>query len=98
MKLGSIFGKPIAYIPTEGLMEDHDTVAEFHSCDGEDFYIVFYDPDFENVDQALLHENIHAILHRTGIEQTSISEDVVETICENISVFITESYHLKPKV
>lgn len=96
MKLKHIFGRLTAYIPIEGLMDQGD-VAEFFPCEGEDFDLIFFDPEFPNLKQALLHEEIHALLNRIGVLQESIPGGMEETICEAVSVFITESYGLKEK-
>lgn len=97
MKIGTIYGRLTAYVPLEGLM-DEGSVAEFFPCEGEDFDIIFYDPEFKNVPQAILHEQIHAVFSRMGFNQTELSSDMEEQICETISVFILENYKLKEKV
>lgn len=47
--------------------------------------------------QTLVHEVVHAILSRTGIEQAKLSEGVEEIICENIATAITENFKLTYK-
>lgn len=46
---------------------------------------------------TLLHEMIHYITHRIGINQTSLSHDMHELIAESISVCLTEVFHIEPK-
>lgn len=94
---GYIFGRLIAYIPMPDLM-DQGSVAEFIPCDGEEFDLVFYDPEFENIKQAILHEQIHALFYRIGLGQTDLSHDIEEQICETISVFLCENYNISAKV
>lgn len=45
---------------------------------------------------TLLHECVHAIFDRTGINQ-SLSSDLEEVICENIATFLVENFHLRDK-
>jgi hypothetical protein len=97
MRVGFIFGRLTAYVPIPGMMNDGD-VAQFFPCEGEDFDIIFYDPDFKNITQAILHEQIHALFYRIGFGQTDLSSNMEEQICESISVFILENYNLSPKV
>lgn len=96
MKLKYIYGRLIAYVPTPGMMED-GSVAEFFPCEGESFDLIFFDPSFKNLKQALLHETLHAVLHRLCIGQTELSLDLEELIIEGISVYITENYTLREK-
>lgn len=96
MKLKYIFGRLTAYVPIEGMMEDGD-VAEWFPCEGEGFDIIFYDPKFANVKQALLHEEVHALVNRLCLHQTDLSSDLEEIICEAFSVFVDENYELKEK-
>lgn len=97
MNVGFIYGRLTAYVPLPGMMIDGD-VAEFFPCEGEEFDIIFYDPEFKNIPQAILHEQIHALFYRLGFNQTDLSGDMEEQICETVSVFILENYVLSPKV
>jgi hypothetical protein len=38
-----------------------------------------------------LHEIIHCVLHRVGLNQTSLTSDLQEIIAENISCFLVEN-------
>ena len=97
MKLKYIFGRLTAYVPIPGLMDNEGDVAEFLPCEGQDFDLIFYDPAYSNIKQALLHEEIHALLNRIGILQEGMPGGMEEVLCEAISVFLTESYNLKEK-
>jgi 16S rRNA G966 N2-methylase RsmD len=97
MKLGKIFGRTVAYVPLANLMKEDDTVAEFFPCEDQDFDIIFFDPEFKDQAQAIIHEEIHGVMNRTGIVQTSITQDVIEVICENVATYIAEAYELKRK-
>lgn len=44
---------------------------------------------------TLLHEIVHAALHRGGISQTSIHHDLHEIICEVVATAIAENFKLK---
>lgn len=43
---------------------------------------------------TLLHEGLHALFHRTGVNQ-AIPEELIETLCENVPTFILENFDLK---
>lgn len=46
---------------------------------------------------TLLHEIIHATLHRAGLMQTSLSADLQEVICEIVPHVIVENFELRLK-
>lgn len=67
-----------------------------------------FDPDKEliKVDSELIgdqyfitiiHELVHGVIYRTGIDQAKLSEGVEEVICENVAVAIVENFKLTPK-
>lgn len=47
-------------------------------------------------EQTLIHEIIHAVLHRNGITQ-KLSEPIEEVICESIANCIVDNFELKNK-
>lgn len=47
-------------------------------------------------EQTLIHEIIHAVLHRNGITQ-KLSEPIEEVICESIANCIVDNFELKVK-
>lgn len=47
--------------------------------------------------QCLVHELVHSVIYRTGIDQAQISAGVEEIICENIATAIIENFTLKAK-
>lgn len=47
--------------------------------------------------QTLLHEVIHATLHRAGVKQTSISHDTEEIICDQVAKVISENFNITYK-
>jgi hypothetical protein len=96
LKLKLIFGRITAFIPVKGLMDEGD-VAEFFPCPGQPFDLIFFDPKFPNPKQGLLHEEFHAVCERMGLNQTELSHDLQERICEVLSVYVTEMYHLREK-
>ena len=55
------------------------------------------DDGIDSVSRALLHELVHAVFFRTGLDQTSIDDDLQEVICENIANCIGESFWIIPK-
>ena len=70
-----------------------------------DATIEFYNSTIEiteSIDQkkllsTILHECFHGVIHRVGINQANLSNDLEEIIVENFSTFITETFDLKFK-
>ncbi len=46
---------------------------------------------------TILHEEIHAIFDRCGLNQTQHTQDLQEMICENVARFILENYNITDK-
>lgn len=51
----------------------------------------------EDLTQVTLHEEFHCVIDRVYLNVTSLSDDVQEVICEALSQFVVQHYHLKPK-
>lgn len=99
MILKHIFGRLTAIIEDDGPLDKEAGVAAlFIPCEGEDFDLIFIDPACPNKLQAQLHEEIHAVLNRLGLNSTDLSSDAQEIICEGLSTYFTETYSLKEKV
>jgi hypothetical protein len=99
MKLKYIFGRLVAIVEDEGpLDKEAGVVALFIPCEGEEFDIIFVHPECKNKKQAILHEEIHAVLNRLGLNSTDLSLDAQEIICEGLATYFTEAYSLKEKV
>lgn len=47
--------------------------------------------------QVTLHEFLHAVIYRTGIDQVKLDEGVEEILCENIATALVENFTLKCK-
>jgi Zn-dependent peptidase ImmA (M78 family) len=62
--------------------------GEYH-FDTKDIYI---DPSAENKFSIYVHEMVHAIFDRSGLNQTQTSHDVQEILCENIATVLTENF------
>jgi hypothetical protein len=92
----TIFGRYVALIPARN-MDEQDATAQFINCDGEDFDIIFYDPEDKDLKQTILHELFHGVFFRTAIYQCEISEDMIEIICDNMATFIVETFDLTLK-
>lgn len=97
MNIVNIFGRYVAIIPAKNMSEEQGASAQFINCDGEDFDLIFYDPDDKNVKQTILHELFHGVIYRTAIYQGEISDDLIEIICDNIATFMVETFDLKIK-
>ena len=48
--------------------------------------------------QTLIHEMIHSIISRIGIDQTKMSHDLEEILCESIAITLVENWKLLKKV
>ena len=59
--------------------------------------MIFIDADLTGNDylQTLLHELIHAVIQRTGIEESGIPEGIEEIICDNVATAIVENFKLE---
>jgi hypothetical protein len=84
-----IYGAKVKYKFVKLLPE---TMGEFH-YDNNTIYIDHRIKGIQLV-STILHEEIHAILHRVGAHQV-LSPDIEEIICESISTWIAENYKLK---
>ena len=51
----------------------------------------------DDLKSTILHEEIHAIFDRIGLNQTAHTSDFQEIICESISKFICENYIIKDR-
>ncbi len=47
--------------------------------------------------QTVLHELIHSVIHRVGIDQANIGDGVEEILCESISVALVENFKINRK-
>lgn len=95
----NIFGKQVRVLKKKNLGEDAGTdhvlagyydptnsvIAIDESLVGDEYY------------HTLVHEIVHAVLHRTGVIQSRLSMDVHEIICENIATALTENFKLTKK-
>lgn len=48
-------------------------------------------------DITLIHELIHATIHRAGVNNAQLSADLEEIICDQVAKVITENFILKRK-
>ena len=74
-----------------------DNHKAYGLCSPSDSLIIIHNNlSPEDEIHTILHEEMHALFHRSGVEQ-AISQELQEVLCENVATFITENYHLKPK-
>ena len=85
-----IFGREIEYFIGE---LSNDRWAEYRSIEGQ----IIIDPRAQNIVQVTLHEQFHAVWDRLSLNQTSISSDIQEIICDAFATWVVEKYKLKPK-
>ena len=46
---------------------------------------------------TLVHEIVHSVIYRTGIDQARLDPGVEEILCENVSTAINENFKLTKK-
>lgn len=69
-----------------GWCDVHTKVISIDSLDTGDVFV-----------STLIHEINHAVLHESGVGQTSLHSDVEEIIVEQIAKVITQAFCLQPK-
>lgn len=47
--------------------------------------------------QVLIHEIIHCVIHRVGIDQARIGDGVEEILCESVSTALVENFKIQKK-
>lgn len=73
---------------------DNDAVAQYNSDKGT----ITIDPTKpQDIKHTTLHEEYHVVWDRAGLNQTSISDDLQEVICEVFASWIVENYKITPK-
>lgn len=92
-----IFGKKIPVVFKKDLKDDDGTKACGLYCFEND--IIYLDSDLPKklMIESLYHECFHALMERIGLNQTSISEDVKEIICESFAKFVDENFEPRKK-
>jgi hypothetical protein len=87
----NIFGKKYRVVKDKTMPD-----GQVGLCNNEDALILI---DAELVDseymRIVLHEMIHAIISRVGIDQSEMSHDVEEIICGAVSTSLVENFQLK---
>ena len=94
MKL-KIFGQMIR------VLKEHD-LTETQGARGlcfQDKKLIFIDSDLTGDEylQTLLHEVVHAVIQRTGIHESGLTDEVEEIICDNVATAIVENFKIKIK-
>lgn len=88
-----VFGQDVPVYMVKGLKEKGD-VAQYKSeipCIEVDEEAVADD----NLAQVILHELGHAVLFRTAVMQTSLTEDTAEVIVDNFATFMVENFDIE---
>lgn len=87
-----IYGKKIKYT-----FKDLSTHGEDGHFDSEKSEIAIHSGlKGQKRTSTILHEEIHAILHRVGLT-AGLNSIVEEQICESIAVWLSENYTLRSK-
>jgi len=87
-----IFGMKVKYIRCE--MDDNDDGEFIHSKK-----LIKINKDITDLDileRVTLHEELHGIITRIGIS-SAIGPTAEETLCDAISMWVTENYYLLAK-
>ena len=76
-------------------------MAEETGCRGQylsNQSIILIDAEQVGIDyiQTLIHEIIHVVEDRTGIDQTGLSHGVSEIISENVATALVENFKITP--
>lgn len=66
-------------------------------CTDKKMIIINKDEKGDELVKTLMHELVHAIWHETGLNQTSIHQDVQEIIAENVSNCFFQNFDIKLK-
>lgn len=93
MKL-KIFGSNIRVKMIRGMIEVHGLRGLYQPA----LKVISIDSDQPKEDQmqTLLHEVVHVVINRIGIDQAKISEGVEEIICESVATALIENFKIKP--
>lgn len=90
----NIFGKKIK-VKLEKNISSHGLEGLYSPKEKQILYAQHEDE--KELMKTLIHEIGHAVWHITGLSQTSISHDVQEIICENISQAVVDNLSVKFK-
>lgn len=93
MKL-KVFGEEIRVLKEKGLLEkgmrayyipDKKMISIDATLVGKDYF------------SSLVHELVHVVWRRTGLDQTQIPMQVEEIICENVAIAMIENFEIRFK-
>jgi Zn-dependent peptidase ImmA (M78 family) len=86
----NIFGRTVKVVKKKGLYKEESTYGYY---DPEKLTI-YIDADLKPKIQAetIKHEAGHALFHRAGLCQTSISPDIEQIIVEQFSIMYSENF------
>ena len=86
----NIFGIRVVVSPKKNLMNEHGCRGIYYPGSGK----MIIDPLLVGKDklQCVLHETVHAVICRVGIDQTKMSSDLEEILCESISIALVENW------
>lgn len=91
----NIFGHKIKLIKQKGLLDKTNNRGVYVP----EHQIIVVDPELKGNElmSTIIHEIVHAVFYRTGIDQAKIQDGVEEIICENVSIAMVENFHLRLK-
>lgn len=86
----NIFGMSISVLKDKNLSTNYGLRGVFYPVEKK----IVIDNNMSGPDflQTLVHELIHVVIFRVGIDQTKISEDLEEVLCESISTAVLENW------
>jgi Zn-dependent peptidase ImmA (M78 family) len=91
----NIFGKKIRVLKKKNLIRDFGARGAYYSK----LKLIVIDDEQVGTEhlQTLLHEMVHAVIDRCGIDQAGIGDGVEEIICESVATALIENFTLKPR-
>lgn len=89
-----LFGKVFTVTEKKKIMYEGDECEGLFLPDTCEIYIK-KDLNRENKVKTFIHELGHAMIWRTGLKQSNLSEELEEIIVENYSTFLWELFDLR---
>ena len=90
----NVFGQKIRLIVKSGLIESG---ARALFLPGESKILIDSTLKGEDYMQTILHEIVHSVIHRVGINQSGVTDGIEEILCESISTALVENFSIKHK-
>lgn len=90
-----IFGHTIRILKKDSLIDSTGNAAIYIPDDKK--ILIDSKQRGEDLDQTILHELVHCVFSRLGMEQVRIPAEVEELLAENIATCVVENFKIKLK-